>query len=54
MQEALAHQLGGHVRDCALAVGLRWVMMHPTHAKVRHLHHRKGLWFDSITSRAFF
>ena len=38
VQEALAHQLGGHVGDCALGGGLCGVMMHPAHAKVSHLH----------------
>lgn len=39
VQEAFAHQLGGHVGDCALGGGLCWIMVHPAHAKISNLHH---------------
>lgn len=39
VQEAFAHQLGGHVGDCALSGGLCGIMVHPAHAKVSNLHH---------------
>ena len=38
VQEALAHQLGGHVGDSALSGGLCGVMVHPAHPKVSNLH----------------
>lgn len=41
VQEALAHQLGGHVGDGALSGSLCGVMMHPAHAKVSNLHNIK-------------
>lgn len=39
VQEALTHQLRGHVGDCALGGGLCWIMVHAAHAKVSNLHH---------------